>query len=111
MEVTQGIPDGGSLSAINGNWVLTQDSATGRFSRRFTFALPTGGLAESLYTLAVLPGQRLPSLVRRFRTPIGGEGSLLDPDLAERRDRLLQDAIVLADQVLYFGVSCWAPGT
>ena len=72
---------------------------------------PTGGLAESLYTLAVLPGQRLPSLVRRFRAPIGGEGSLLDADLPERRDRLLQDAIVLADQVLYFGVACWAPGT
>ena len=72
---------------------------------------PTGGLAESLYTLAVLPGQRLPSLVRRFRTPIGGEGSLLDAELPERRDRLLQDAIVLADQELYFGVSCWAPGT
>jgi hypothetical protein len=73
--------------------------------------LPTGGLAESLYTLAVLPDQQLPSLVRRFRTPIGGEGSLLDADLPEQRERLLKGAIVLADQVLYFGVSCWAPGT
>ena len=46
MDLTQGTPDGGSLSAINGNWVLAQDSATGRFARRFTFALPTGGLAD-----------------------------------------------------------------
>jgi hypothetical protein len=46
MDVTQGTPDGGSLSAINGNWLLTLDSATGRFARRFTFALATGGLAD-----------------------------------------------------------------
>jgi hypothetical protein len=46
MEVTHGTPDGGSLSAINGNWVLTLDSATGRFAWRFTFALATGGLAD-----------------------------------------------------------------
>ena len=46
MEVTHGTPDGGSLSAISGNWVLTPDSATGRFARRFTFALPTGGLGD-----------------------------------------------------------------
>ena len=48
MEVTQGTPEGGSLSAINGSWVLAQDSATGRFARRFTFALPTGGLADGI---------------------------------------------------------------
>jgi hypothetical protein len=46
MEVTHGTPFGGSLSAITGNWVLTLDSATGRFARRFTFALATGGLAD-----------------------------------------------------------------
>ena len=46
MDVTQGTPEGGSLSTINGNWVLTLDSATGRFARRFTFALATGGLAD-----------------------------------------------------------------
>ena len=46
MEVTHGTPDGGSLSAMNGNWVLALDSATGRFARRFTFALATGGLAD-----------------------------------------------------------------
>jgi hypothetical protein len=46
MDVTQGTPDGGSLSAINGNWVLVSDAGTGRFARRFTFALPTGGLAD-----------------------------------------------------------------
>jgi hypothetical protein len=48
MDVTHGTPDGGALSALNGNWVLTRDSATGRFVRRFTFALPTGGLADGL---------------------------------------------------------------
>ena len=46
MDVTHGTPVGGSLSAINGTWVLAPDSATGRFARRFTFALPTGGLAD-----------------------------------------------------------------
>jgi hypothetical protein len=46
VDVTHGTPDGGSLSAINGNWVLAHDSGTGRFARRFTFALPTGGLAD-----------------------------------------------------------------
>jgi hypothetical protein len=46
MQVTHGTPDGASLSAINGNWVLTLDPATGRFARRFTFALATSGLAD-----------------------------------------------------------------
>jgi hypothetical protein len=46
VDVTQGTPDGGSLSAINGNWVLAHDSGTGRFARRFTFALPTSGFAD-----------------------------------------------------------------
>ena len=73
--------------------------------------LPTGGLAESLYTLAMQPDQRLPSLVRRFRAPIGGAGSLLDGELGDQRDRMLEGAIVLADQVLYLGVACWGPGT
>ncbi len=72
---------------------------------------PTGGLAESLYTLAVLPGQTLPSLVRRFRAPLGGEDSLLDETLPERPDRLLAGSTVIADQVLYLGVDFWGPGT
>ncbi len=72
---------------------------------------PTGGLAESLYTLAVLPGRQLPSLVRRVRLPLGGEGSLLDPELPERRDRLLQEAVPLADAVLWFGLEFWSGGT
>lgn len=46
MDVTQGTPDGGSLSSVNGSWVLAKDSATGRFARRFTCVLPTGGLAD-----------------------------------------------------------------
>jgi prepilin-type N-terminal cleavage/methylation domain-containing protein len=72
---------------------------------------PTGGLAESMYTLALLPGHELPSLVRRFRAPLGGEGSLLEPDLVERPDRLLAGAVPLADGVLHLGVDCWAPDT
>jgi len=92
--------------------VAGAQEAAGRLSGRPAAPLlPTDGLAESLYTLAVLPGQRLPSLLRRFRAPVGGEGSLLDADLPDQRERLVQDAIVLADQVLYFGVSLWAPGT
>lgn len=87
---------------------VAAERLTGQDPRRL---LPTGGLAESLYTLAVLPGQRVPSLVRRFRTPIGGEGSLLEPELPEMRERMLQGATVLADQVLYFGIDFWAPGT
>jgi hypothetical protein len=47
MEVTHGTPGGGALSAIDDHWVLTLDAATGRFARRFTFALATGGLADA----------------------------------------------------------------
>jgi prepilin-type N-terminal cleavage/methylation domain-containing protein len=72
---------------------------------------PTGGLAESLYTLARMPGHELPSLVRRFRAPLGGEGSLLAPELVDQPDRLLAGAVPLADGVLHLGVACWAPHT
>ena len=72
---------------------------------------PTSGLAESLYCTAVLPGDVLPSLVRRVRTPIGGRGSLLAPELVQSEDRLLTDALTLADRVLYFGVLAWGPRT
>lgn len=48
MDVAQGTPDGAPPSPINGDWVLAHDAATGRFARRFTFALPTGGLADGL---------------------------------------------------------------
>lgn len=73
--------------------------------------LPTGGLAESLYTTATLPGEALPSLVRRVRMPVGGAGSLLDPALAERPDRLLAEAVALAGRVLSFELRFWGPGT
>ncbi|MHC4845488.1 MAG: PulJ/GspJ family protein [Planctomycetota bacterium] len=72
---------------------------------------PTGGLAESLYTLAIRPGSSLPSLIRRFRAPLGGDGSLLDPDLLLQPDRMLADGVPVADQVLYFGVELWGPDT
>lgn len=72
---------------------------------------PTGGLAESLYTLAIRPGESLPSLVRRVRAPLGGQDSLLAPDLLQQPDRLLRDSVAVADQVLYFGVKMWGPDT
>ena len=43
-----------------------------------------------------MPGGRLPALVRRFRTPLGGEGSLLDERLLDRPEKLLADAVVVA---------------
>jgi hypothetical protein len=46
MDIAQGTPDGAPLSPIAGDWVLAHDTASGRFARRFTFALPTGGLAD-----------------------------------------------------------------
>jgi len=49
--------------------------------------------------------------VRRVRTPVGGAGSLLAPELIERGDRLLIDAVPLAERVLYMGVRCWGPDT
>jgi hypothetical protein len=48
MDVTQGMPDGAALSSLNGDWVLARDTVTGRFARRFGFALPTGGLADGI---------------------------------------------------------------
>lgn len=72
---------------------------------------PTGGLAESLYATARLPGQSLPALLRRVRTPIGGAGSLLEPGLPAREDDLLAAALVLAPDVLHFGVLAWGPET
>src|SRR5688572_4995650 len=48
MDVTLATPDNGSLSSLNGDWVLAPDAATGRFARRFAFALPTGGLADGI---------------------------------------------------------------
>jgi len=72
---------------------------------------PTGGLAESLYTVARLPGEALPSLVRRVRSPIGGSGSLLDPLLPEQEDRLLTGLVPIAAGVLHFGVTAWGPAT
>jgi hypothetical protein len=48
VDVTHGTPAGGALSPLDGDWVLVHDAATGRFSRRFTFALATGGLADGI---------------------------------------------------------------
>lgn len=48
MDVILGTPDNAALSSLNGDWVLAHDAATGRFARRFAFALPTGGLADGI---------------------------------------------------------------
>jgi prepilin-type N-terminal cleavage/methylation domain-containing protein len=73
--------------------------------------LPTGGLAESLYTCALMAGEELPVLLRRVRSPLGGAGSLLEPELLDQGDRMQQDALRLVDRVLHFGVRCWSPDT
>lgn len=71
---------------------------------------PTAGLAETLVFTTLLPGDGLPSLMRVVRTPIGGARPLTDPDEWTRLDRLLPDALPIADDVLFFGVECWRPG-
>jgi len=73
--------------------------------------LPTGGLAESLYTCGLLEGEELPVLLRRVRSPLGGAGSLLAPGLVDQGDRLQRDAVRLVGRVLHFGVRCWSPET
>ena len=88
-----------------------QDSVTGLAPRDPSGLRPTGGLAESLYTLASRKDAPLPALMRAVRMPAGGERSLLDPSLAEQKDRLLADAVPAADDVLFFGVQFWGPGT
>ncbi|HTE05600.1 MAG TPA: hypothetical protein VK824_05335, partial [Planctomycetota bacterium] len=72
---------------------------------------PTGGLAEALFVLAVPPGETLPSLVRCVRTPLGGTGSLLDPESWTDREARARDGVAIADRVLWFGVLCWTPQT
>jgi hypothetical protein len=47
VDVTQGA-SGGAPAPLAGDWVLTHDPATGRFSRRFTFTLAPGGLADGI---------------------------------------------------------------
>lgn len=72
--------------------------------------IPTGGLGESLYTQAVVPGDALPTLFRRVRSRAGGEGSLVAEDLLDRREKLLDEAVALADGVLHFGAHFEAAG-
>jgi len=77
-------------------------ASTGRPGESAAELLPSGGLAESLVTLAPQPGRPLPSLVRRMRARLGGQGSLLDPELPAQPDRLYRDAVPLVDDVLWF---------
>jgi prepilin-type N-terminal cleavage/methylation domain-containing protein len=88
-----------------------QESVAGLQPRDPATLRPTGGLAESLYTLAERSGATLPALLRVVHAPAGGERSLLDPQLEAQRDRLLSDAVPAADDVLFFGVEFWGPGT
>jgi len=92
--------------APGGRGVATLDAADADAALQ-----PTGGLAESLYTLALVDGQELPVLFRRFRSPIDRDGSLTAPGLVGRSDRLLQDGIAIAHGVLHFGVELWGPDT
>ena len=73
--------------------------------------LPTGGLAESLYTCAQVPDEDLPVLMRLSRSPLGGAGSLLAAEVADLERRLLWDGVRLVERVLHFSVRCWAPDT
>ena len=88
-----------------------QDSVTGLAPHDPASLRPTGGLAESLYTLGSRKDAPLPALMRAVRMPAGGERSLLEPSLADQKDRLLADAVPAADDVLFFGVQFWGPGT
>ena len=68
---------------------------------------PTGGLAETLYTVAPVGDGPLPVLVRRVRTPAGGTGSLLLPEVLQDAAALVADGLPLAPGVLHLGVSAW----
>lgn len=74
-----------------------------------------GGLAEVAYaTLSVPKPKSDPSLLtlyRWFRTPIGGDGSLLDPAAFERPERAVATGVALAENVLYLGVEFWGRDT
>ncbi len=67
--------------------------------------LPTGGLAESLFTLARRAGRDDWTLMRRVRARAGGAGSLVAAEALEQVDRLLADAVPIAEGVLHFGLA------
>ncbi|MED5329810.1 MAG: type II secretion system protein [Planctomycetota bacterium] len=71
----------------------------------------TGGLAETAYTLLHLKGREFPSLMRKVRTPLGGPNSLVDLENLGERDHLVNDAVAVAEGVLFFGVDVWGPET
>ena len=48
MDVTTGSTAGAAPATLDGDWPLVRDDAAGRWARRFTFALPTAGLADGL---------------------------------------------------------------
>lgn len=73
--------------------------------------LPTGGLAETLYVVVQPAGEPLPVLLRCVRTPLGGVGSLLDPDVLLTDAQLMGAGVAVVGRVLHFGVDAWTPAT
>lgn len=74
-----------------------------------------GGLAEVGFATIRIPVKgedaALLSLVRFFRTPIGGTGSLFAAKAFETPQRMILDGVVLADNVLYLGFEFWSRDT
>jgi len=80
------------------------------------FARAPGGLAEVAYATVRAPSAdgdpALLTLVRLFRTPIGGAGSLFaEKSVLDDPRELLRNGVALADNVLHFGVEFWSRDT
>ncbi|MFG0319156.1 MAG: hypothetical protein ACF8XB_17920, partial [Planctomycetota bacterium JB042] len=78
-------------------------------------ARATGGMAEVAYATARLPEKgadpALLSLYRMFRTPIGRDDSLFRSAAFDDPKKLDAEAVLLAENVLYFGVELWSRDT
>jgi prepilin-type N-terminal cleavage/methylation domain-containing protein len=80
-----------------------------------TPTLPTGGLAEVLYTTLATPSKggdpaRL-MLVRALRTPIASDDSLVAKELPDEVKAIQERSIALAEGVLYLGFQFWSRDT
>lgn len=78
-------------------------------------ARATGGLAEVAYTTVRVPSKEgdpaLLSLYRFFRAPIGRDDSLFASDAFDQPKRIDAEGILLADNVLFFGIELWSRDT
>jgi len=75
---------------------------------------PLGGLMEVLYAAIPTPGTdgTVWRIVRAIRSPIGGEGSLLDPESFKGPEDVdARYCKTLLDGVLHFDVRFWGPET